>query len=206
MNAALHAPTWCQPQANPHSENSPPNFLLPWATNCTHPDVEASMLANAVVQDRWLRLFRRALQPGEMKVEKLGDGYYAAVAAKGKESADGFDECTCRRALAAWIPHIERTRAVSLSAERTYDLPGADTLCAWAGEAAAPWPRRRAVAEETQNNFARASRFFRRFATRFPSHAMAVLDHYFVAYPAASCATVGWNNWQLNGQATAEQE
>ena len=56
-----------------------------------------------------------------------------------------------------------------------------------------------AVAKETRGNLARASRFFRRFADRFASHAAAVLDHYFVAYPRASCAAVGWDYWELRG-------
>jgi hypothetical protein len=64
----------------------------------------------------------------------------------------------------------------------------------------------RAVREETGEQFALHAELFRRFELRFRKFQPAVLDHYFVAYPQASCLATGWDYWQVSGCAPAEAE
>ena len=64
----------------------------------------------------------------------------------------------------------------------------------------------RAVRDETGEQFALHAELFRRFELRFRKFQPAVLDHYFVAYPQASCLAAGWDYWQVSGCAPAEAE
>jgi hypothetical protein len=62
-----------------------------------------------------------------------------------------------------------------------------------------------AVVEEIQRTFRRDAEFFARFRKHFRTLDPAVLDHYFVVYPEASCAALGWDYWQLSeGPSQAE--
>ena len=64
----------------------------------------------------------------------------------------------------------------------------------------------RAIGEETGRRLARDAEFFAAFKSRFASFLPATLDHFFVAYPEASCLAAGWDYWQLAERPAEESE
>ncbi len=64
----------------------------------------------------------------------------------------------------------------------------------------------RSVVRELTLEFSRQAAFFVRFQKRFESFQPAVLDHYFVAYPDASCVALAWDYWQIAGLAADDAE
>jgi hypothetical protein len=65
---------------------------------------------------------------------------------------------------------------------------------------------RRALREKVAGEFRLYKELFRRFARRFQKFQPAVLDHYFTAYPGASCVSAGWDYWEVSGKASSEAE
>jgi hypothetical protein len=57
----------------------------------------------------------------------------------------------------------------------------------------------RTVISELISEFSRDTAFYVRFQKRFESFQPDVLDHYFVAYPDASCVALAWDYWQTAG-------
>jgi hypothetical protein len=64
----------------------------------------------------------------------------------------------------------------------------------------------RSIRNETGRRLARDAWFFAIFETRFKSFFPATLDHFFVAYPEASCVAAGWDYWQLAERPAEEAE
>jgi len=64
----------------------------------------------------------------------------------------------------------------------------------------------RALAEKVADEFKLYRRLYRRFAQRFHEFEPAVLDHYFTAYPDASCVAAGWDYWEVSGRRPSEGE
>jgi len=64
----------------------------------------------------------------------------------------------------------------------------------------------RSIREETGRRLARDAEFFAAFKSRFVSFFPATLDHFFVAYPEASCVAAGWDYWQLAERPAEEAE
>lgn len=65
---------------------------------------------------------------------------------------------------------------------------------------------RRALREKVAGEFRLYRELFRRFARRFQEFQPAVLDHYFTAYPGASCVSAGWDYWEVSGRTPSEAE
>ena len=57
----------------------------------------------------------------------------------------------------------------------------------------------RLVISELIAEFSRHAAFYVRFQKRFELFQPDVLDHYFIAYPDASCVALAWDYWQLAG-------
>jgi len=64
----------------------------------------------------------------------------------------------------------------------------------------------RALREKVAGEFTLYRRLFQRFAERFQGHDPAVLDHYFTAYPDASCVAAGWDYWEVSGRTSSNAE
>jgi hypothetical protein len=64
----------------------------------------------------------------------------------------------------------------------------------------------RSIGEKTGRRLAHDGEFFAAFKSRFESFFPATLDHFFVAYPEASCVAVGWDYWQLAERPVEEAE
>jgi hypothetical protein len=64
----------------------------------------------------------------------------------------------------------------------------------------------RVVIGEIRESSIQDAPFFERVETRFTGCVPAVINHSFVAYPADSCAVVGWGYWELDGRTSAEAE
>jgi hypothetical protein len=62
------------------------------------------------------------------------------------------------------------------------------------------------IGEETGRRLARDAEFFAAFQSRFERFSPATLDHFFVAYPEASCVAAGWDYWQLAERPAEETE
>ncbi len=93
------------------------------------------MRADRKVEEAWLRLLATPARPGEVAMEKLEEGYYAVVLA-GPLAAPELGERSDLQSLGARIPHLDRTRAVYLSSEGSYDLEGIAPVRDWAGAGA----------------------------------------------------------------------
>jgi hypothetical protein len=57
----------------------------------------------------------------------------------------------------------------------------------------------RSVIDELTAEFSRDASLYIRFQKRFEMFQPDVLDHYFVAYPDASCVALAWDYWQIAG-------
>jgi hypothetical protein len=57
----------------------------------------------------------------------------------------------------------------------------------------------RSVVSELISEFWRQAEFYVRFQKRFEMFQPDVFDHYFVAYPDASCVALAWDYWQIAG-------
>ena len=64
----------------------------------------------------------------------------------------------------------------------------------------------RSVINELTSEFSRHAGFYVRFQKRFEMFQPDLLDHYFVAYPDASCVALAWDHWQLAGLPADEAE
>ncbi|HUU14517.1 MAG TPA: hypothetical protein VM182_12555 [Terriglobia bacterium] len=64
----------------------------------------------------------------------------------------------------------------------------------------------RSVISELSSEFSRHAGFYVRFQKRFEMFQPDVLDHYFVAYPDASCVALAWDYWELAGLPADEAE
>ena len=57
----------------------------------------------------------------------------------------------------------------------------------------------RTVITELVSEFSRVANLYIRFQKRFEMFQPDVVDHYFVAYPDASCVALAWDYWQIAG-------
>jgi hypothetical protein len=57
-----------------------------------------------------------------------------------------------------------------------------------------------AVVHEIKAQFSELDKLFLEFQSRFRNYAPAVLNHYFVAYPAMSSVGAGWDYWEVADQ------
>ena len=64
----------------------------------------------------------------------------------------------------------------------------------------------RTVKDELISEFSRDAAFYVRFQKRFETFQPDVLDHYFVAYPDASCVALAWDYWQMTGLPSDEAD
>lgn len=64
----------------------------------------------------------------------------------------------------------------------------------------------RSLRDAAQKQFALDQQLFVRFERRFEKYGPAVLDHFFTAYPEASCVAAGWDYWQVAEKSPAEAE
>ena len=87
------------------------------------------------VQKIWLRLLRGVESSPTPRIERIEEGYYAAVreAIKPGEAAASADPDDCR-AVKPFIPNLSRTRAVYLNQQGAYGLTEKTDLGDWAGE------------------------------------------------------------------------
>ncbi|MBZ5563515.1 MAG: hypothetical protein LAP13_13980 [Acidobacteriia bacterium] len=114
------------------------------------------MRADKEIEAAWFRLLATPARAGEAEIEKIEEGYYAVVLA---DPRDGNQpgETNDIQSLGARIPHLERTRAVYLSSEASYELEGIAPVRQWAGASAQELERgtRHAVAVVDLEVFAR---------------------------------------------------
>ncbi len=88
------------------------------------------MRAEKKVEEAWLRLLAAPAREGEAQIAKIEEGYYAVVLAG---PPAGNQEKQDLQSLGARIPHLERTRAVYLNSEASYELAGIAPVRQWAG-------------------------------------------------------------------------
>ncbi len=114
------------------------------------------MRAHRKIEGTWLRLLATPTRAGEAEIEKIEEGYYAVVLADphdGNQPGENSDI----QSLGARIPHLERTRAVYLSSEASYELEDVAPVRRWAGANAQELERgtRHAIAVVDLEVFAR---------------------------------------------------
>ncbi len=90
------------------------------------------MRADKKIEAAWLRLLAAPAQGGEAEIEMIEEGYHAVLLA-GPLGGSQLGEVNDLQSLAARIPHLERTRAVYLSSEASYELEGIAPVREWAG-------------------------------------------------------------------------
>ena len=94
---------------------------------------------NSRVQKIWLRLLSTPRGSRVPQIEKIEEGYYAAVCdAAGERGRDVDSEASDFCAAKSFIPHLSRTRAVYLNRAAAYGLGEAEPLHQWAGHLAKP--------------------------------------------------------------------